>query len=145
MTCAVADDWKTGLTAPLKDLRPRTSDVTQTKGSSYQDFLLKRDILKGAYEIGWEEPSPIQEETIHLSLIGRDIVARAKNGTGKTGAFCLPVLSKIDPTVEYPQALILVPTRELAMQTSHTCTQLAKHTSIKVCSRMLIFSREWPN
>lgn len=94
--------------------------------------MLKRDILKGAYEMGWEEPSPIQEETIHLSLVGRDIIARAKNGTGKTGAFCLPVLSKIDPSVHHPQALILVPTRELALQTSHTCTQLAKHTSIKV-------------
>lgn len=94
--------------------------------------MLKRDILKGAYEIGWEEPSPIQEETIHLTLIGRDIIARAKNGTGKTGAFCLPVLTKIDPSIQQPQALILVPTRELALQTAHTCTQLAKHTSIKV-------------
>jgi len=133
MTCAVADDsWKSGLTPPVKDLRPRTSDVTQTRGMSYQDLCLKRDILKGAYEIGWEEPSPIQEDTIPLSLHGRDLIARAKNGTGKTGAFCLPVLSKIDPAIEHPQALILVPTRELAMQTSHTCTQLAKHTSIKV-------------
>ena len=132
MTCTEAGDWRTGLTPPVKDLRPRTSDVTQTKGTSYEEFMLTRDILKGAYEMGWEEPSPIQEETIHLSLMGRDIIARAKNGTGKTGAFCLPVLSKIDPKVEHPQALILVPTRELAMQTSHTCTQLAKHTAIKV-------------
>ena len=132
MTCTVADDWKTGLTPPAKDLRPRTTDVTDTKGASYQDFLIKREILKGAYEMGWEEPSPIQEDTMHLTLAGRNIIARAKNGTGKTGAFCLPVLNKIDAKIEHPQALILVPTRELAMQTARVCTQLTKHTSPQI-------------
>lgn len=132
MTSAVISDWKVGLTPPPKDLRPRTTDVTETKGSSYEEFCIKTDILKGAYEMGWEEPSPVQEDTIHLSMAGKDLVARAKNGTGKTGAYCIPVLSRIDPAISRPQALILVPVRELALQTANTCQKLAKHTNIKV-------------
>lgn len=52
----------------------------------------------GIYEKGFETPSPIQEESIPIALAGRDILARAKNGTGKTGAFCIPTLEKIDTT-----------------------------------------------
>ena len=51
----------------------------------------------GIYEKGFERPSPIQEESIPIALTGRDILARAKNGTGKTAAFCIPILEKIDP------------------------------------------------
>lgn len=125
-------DWRAGLKQPTKDLRIRTSDVTDTKGTSYEEFCLKRDILKGIFEMSWEAPSPIQEEAIPKTLMGKDILARAKNGTGKTGAFCIPVLNQIDDTSEHIQALILVPTRELALQTSRVCMNLAKHTSIKV-------------
>ncbi len=52
----------------------------------------------GIFEKGFEAPSPIQEESIPIALAGRDILARAKNGTGKTAAFCIPVLEKIDPS-----------------------------------------------
>lgn len=128
----LTNDWREGLSAPEKDRRPRTTDVTDTKGTTLEDLCIKRDILKGAFEMGWEDPSPIQEDTIHLALAGKDIIARAKNGTGKTGAFSIPVLSRINENIEYPQALILEPTRELALQTSRTCTDLAKYTSIKV-------------
>ncbi|OQR67059.1 DEAD box ATP-dependent RNA helicase-like [Tropilaelaps mercedesae] len=126
------NDWRHGLNAPPKDLRVRTSDVTDTKGRSYEDLCLKRDILKGIFEMGWEAPSPIQEEAIPMTLVGKDVLARAKNGTGKTGAFCIPVLNQVDESADYIQALILVPTRELALQTSKVCMELAKHTSIKV-------------
>lgn len=57
---------------------------------------MKRELLMGIYEKGFEKPSPIQEESIPISLTGRDILARAKNGTGKTAAFCIPVLEKLD-------------------------------------------------
>lgn len=86
----------------------------------------------GIFEAGFEKPSPIQEEAIPVALTGRDILARAKNGTGKTAAFLIPALEKINPKVSKIQCLILVPTRELAMQTSQVCKTLGKHLGINV-------------
>jgi ATP-dependent RNA helicase DDX6/DHH1 len=74
-----------------------TQDVTATKGNEFEDYFLKRELLMGIYEKGFERPSPIQEESIPIALTGSDILARAKNGTGKTAAFCIPALEKIDP------------------------------------------------
>ena len=91
--------------------------MTKTKGNEFEDYFLKRDLLKGIYEMGFERPSPIQEEAIPVALAGRNVLARAKNGTGKTGAFVIPVLEKTDPSLTTIQSLILVPTRELALQT----------------------------
>lgn len=71
-------------------------DVTNTKGHEFEDYNLRRDLLMGIYEKGFEKPSPIQEESIPVALSGRDILARAKNGTGKTAAFTIPILHKID-------------------------------------------------
>ena len=86
----------------------------------------------GIFEAGFEKPSPIQEESIPVALTGRDILARAKNGTGKTAAFVIPALERINPKVSKIQCLILVPTRELAMQTSQVCKTLGKHLGINV-------------
>lgn len=121
--------WKAKLKLPPKDTRKKTSDVTDTKGNEFDDFCLKRELLMGIFEKGWEKPSPIQEASIPIALLGRDILARAKNGTGKTGAYTIPVLQKVDPTKDYIQALIVVPTRELALQTSQICIEMAKHMS----------------
>ncbi|XP_071000548.1 probable ATP-dependent RNA helicase DDX6 [Oncorhynchus clarkii lewisi] len=90
------DDWKRNLTLPPKDMRMRTSDVTATKGNEFEDYCLKRELLMGIFEMGWEKPSPIQEESIPIALSGRDILARAKNGTGKSGAYLIPLLERID-------------------------------------------------
>lgn len=124
--------WKSQLVLPPRDRRKRTSDVTDTKGNEFEDFCLKRDLLMGIFEKGWEKPSPIQEASIPVALSGRDILARAKNGTGKTGAYSIPLLEQIDPTQNHIQALVIVPTRELALQTSHICNELAKHLGVKV-------------
>ncbi len=86
----------------------------------------------GIFEAGFEKPSPIQEEAIPTALTGRDILARAKNGTGKTAAFVIPALQRINPKNNKVQALILVPTRELAMQTSQVCKTLGKNLGINV-------------
>ena len=86
----------------------------------------------GIFEAQWYTPSPIQEETIPIALAGRDILARAKNGTGKTGAFVIPTLDRINPKSNKIQALILVPTRELALQTSQVCKTLGKHLGVNV-------------
>uniref|UniRef100_A0A336KSZ1 RNA helicase n=1 Tax=Culicoides sonorensis TaxID=179676 RepID=A0A336KSZ1_CULSO len=124
--------WKAKLKIPPKDTRIKTSDVTDTRGNEFEEFCLKRELLMGIFEKGWEKPSPIQEAAIPIALGGRDILARAKNGTGKTGAYSIPVLEQVDPTKDYIQALIIVPTRELALQTSQICIELAKHMDIRV-------------
>ncbi|CAH8269355.1 unnamed protein product [Arabidopsis lyrata] len=129
---ANGQDWKATLRLPPPDTRYQTADVTATKGNEFEDYFLKRDLLKGIYEKGFEKPSPIQEESIPIALTGSDILARAKNGTGKTGAFCIPVLEKIDPSNNVIQAMILVPTRELALQTSQVCKELSKYLNIQV-------------
>lgn len=106
--------------------------MTATKGLEFEDFYIKRELMMGIFEAGFEKPSPIQEETIPVALTGRDILARAKNGTGKTAAFVIPTLERINPKSTKTQALILVPTRELALQTSHVCKTLGKHLGINV-------------
>ncbi|EEQ35576.1 ATP-dependent RNA helicase DHH1 [Microsporum canis CBS 113480] len=119
--------WKEKLKIPAKDTRVQTEDVTATKGLEFEDFYIKRDLMMGIFEAGFEKPSPIQEETIPVALTGRDILARAKNGTGKTAAFVIPTLERTNPKIAKTQALILVPTRELALQTSQVCKTLGKH------------------
>jgi ATP-dependent RNA helicase DDX6/DHH1 len=86
----------------------------------------------GIFEAGFERPSPIQEEAIPIALTGRDILARAKNGTGKTAAFVIPTLEKINSKKPKIQALLLVPTRELALQTSQVCKNLGKHLNLQI-------------
>ena len=73
-------------------------------------------VLKAIRDLGYETPSPIQEATIPLLLAGRDVLGMAQTGTGKTAAFALPVLEQIDLSQKLPQALVLAPTRELALQ-----------------------------
>ena len=92
------------------------------------NFLL---LSQGVYEMGYEQPSPIQEESIPAALAGKNIVARAKNGTGKTAAYAIPLIQMINPDLKKIQALVLVPTRELAMQTSLVIKNLSKHLKIE--------------
>ncbi|KAL6560324.1 Envelope glycoprotein gp160 [Orobanche gracilis] len=127
-----SQDWKTQLKLPPQDTRYRTEDVTATKGNEFEDYFLKRELLMGIYEKGFERPSPIQEESIPIVLTGSDILARAKNGTGKTAAYCIPALEKIDQDKNSIQVVILVPTRELALQTSQVCKELGKHLKVHV-------------
>lgn len=126
------DSWKANLKAPAKDTRIQTTDVTATKGNEFEDYLLKRELLMGIFEKGFEKPSPIQEESIPMALAGKHILARAKNGTGKTAAYLIPLLEKCDPDKSEIQALVLVPTRELALQTSQICKELGKHLGVQV-------------
>ncbi|EGC28605.1 hypothetical protein DICPUDRAFT_93301 [Dictyostelium purpureum] len=126
------DNWKAQLKLPPKDERRQTEDVTATEGNEFDDLHLKRDLLRGIFEKGYVRPSPIQEKAIPIALAGRDIMARAKNGTGKTASFLIPALEKTDPTKDVIQVLILVPTRELALQTSQVCKELGKYMNVQV-------------
>ncbi|CED82342.1 atp-dependent rna helicase dhh1 [Phaffia rhodozyma] len=127
-----SSEWKSKLNLPQRDARPQTEDVLNTKGGDFEDYNLKRELLMGIFEAGFEKPSPIQEEAIPVALTGRDILARAKNGTGKTAAFTIPSLQRVNPKRPKIQALLLVPTRELALQTSQVCKTLGKHLGINV-------------
>jgi ATP-dependent RNA helicase DDX6/DHH1 len=82
--------------------------------------------LRSHSDVSVSPPSRFAEEVIPLALVGRNILARAKNGTGKTGSFCIPCLEKVDTTKKKIQALVLVPTRELALQTAAVLKDLGK-------------------
>jgi superfamily II DNA/RNA helicase len=81
--------YRDGLIAPKKDERYQTEDVTDTKGRDWDDFFLRRELLMGIFEKGFEKPSPVQEEAIPVILQNRNVLARAKNGTGKTAAYII--------------------------------------------------------
>lgn len=87
-----------------------------TPAPQFSDFELIPAVLDGIQKAGYDKPSPIQAEAIPHLLEGRDILAQAQTGTGKTAAFALPILSQIDVKNRSPQALVLAPTRELAQQ-----------------------------
>jgi ATP-dependent RNA helicase DeaD len=84
-------------------------------------------VLQAIADLGYEAPSPIQAQSIPPLLAGRDLLGQAQTGTGKTAAFALPLLCRLDLTQNYPQALILTPTRELAIQVAEAMQTYARH------------------
>ncbi|MBI3588520.1 DEAD/DEAH box helicase [Candidatus Micrarchaeota archaeon] len=93
---------------------------------------LSKPLLDAVREKGFATPTPIQEQTIPLSLAGRDVIGQAQTGTGKTAAFGLTILQKISPELPAVQAVILTPTRELAVQVSREIAELSKHSHAHV-------------
>ncbi len=87
-------------------------------------------LLQSIRELGFEEPTPIQRQAIPLLLEGRDVVAQAQTGTGKTAAFALPLLQRLDIDSRSVQALILSPTRELAVQVAGQVHALGRHLEV---------------
>ena len=84
--------------------------------TTFADLGLSEDILAALRDVGYESPSPIQEQAIPVLLEGRDVIGQAQTGTGKTAAFGLPMIQSIDPEDPEIQALVLTPTRELCIQ-----------------------------
>ena len=91
----------------------------------FADLGLSAPVMAAVTAVGYESPSPIQAATIPAMLAGRDVLGTAQTGTGKTAAFALPVLSNIDLNAERPQALVLAPTRELAIQVAEAFQKYA--------------------
>jgi translation initiation factor 4A len=91
------------------------------------------NLFKGIIDYGFENPTPIQAKTIIPIFKGRDVIAQSQAGTGKTGAFTIGCLSRIDPKKNYPQAMILANTRELAQQTNSICKILGEYAGIRTC------------
>jgi ATP-dependent RNA helicase DeaD len=101
-----------------------TESITQ---SAFRDLGLPEALLQLLSDIGYETPSPIQAQTIPLLLEGRDVVGQAQTGTGKTAAFALPILSRLDASLKHTQVLVLAPTRELAIQVAEAFQTYARH------------------
>ncbi|WP_233707358.1 DEAD/DEAH box helicase [Helicobacter cetorum] len=117
----------------VEELPIELNDDDNDKKTSFSDLGLKPQVLKSVQEAGFTSPSPIQEKAIPAVLEGRDVIAQAQTGTGKTAAFALPIINNLknNHTIE---ALIITPTRELAMQISDEIFKLGKHTRTKtVC------------
>ena len=95
--------------------------------SAFSQLALDKSLLKALDEVGYETPSPIQAQTIPLLLEGKDVLGQAQTGTGKTAAFALPLLSRLNSKQKDPQVLVLAPTRELAIQVAEAFQKYAKH------------------
>ena len=101
------------------------SDEHETPG--FRELGLNDQILEALTAVGYETPTPIQAKTIPLLLSGADLLGQAQTGTGKTAAFALPILARIDLQLPDPQALVLVPTRELAIQVAEAFQRYSAH------------------
>ena len=99
---------------------------------NFGEIELSRKVLQALREMGFEEPSPIQAQTIPLTLEGHDVIGQAQTGTGKTAAFGIPTVEKITEKIHKVQALILTPTRELARQTAGEIRKLAGDTGLQL-------------
>jgi len=98
---------------------------------SFQQFGLHADLLKAVHQLGYHQPTPIQQQAIPVALTGRDLIGCAQTGTGKTAAFALPILNKLHPiTSGKIRALILTPTRELAAQINEVFQGLVAYTKL---------------
>lgn len=98
----------------------------------FKEMGLSSAVLKALEEMGFEEPSPIQAKTIPGIMEGRDIIGQAQTGTGKTAAFGIPIVERLDHRSKKVQALVLVPTRELAIQVAEEITKIGRHAGVKV-------------
>lgn len=102
--------------------------------TSFDDMNLPDNLLRGVYGYGFEKPSRIQERAIVPIKDGRDILAQAQSGTGKTGTFTIGSLCRLDPSIKRVQALVLVPVRELAQQIENVVKAISSHMGISVYS-----------
>jgi len=101
--------------------------MNENTPSAFADLGLAPRVLKAVEEVGYETPSPIQASSIPPLLEGRDLLGQAQTGTGKTAAFALPLLSRLDLRRLAPQVLVMTPTRELALQVSEAMRRYARH------------------
>ncbi|HNW10913.1 MAG TPA: DEAD/DEAH box helicase, partial [Candidatus Rifleibacterium sp.] len=102
------------------------SNELELNNNGFANLGLSEQILKALTDSGYENPTPIQAAMIPVLMTGSDVVGQAQTGTGKTAAFALPVLEQIEVDRHEPQALILAPTRELALQ---VCESFKKYSS----------------
>src|SRR5574344_1914190 len=104
--------------------------MTTNTTEMFGDLILDKKIVAALTDMGFEEPSPIQKETIPLAIAGEDVIGQAQTGTGKTAAFGIPIVQNITDH-RHIQALIMTPTRELAIQVSEEIGKIGRTSRIK--------------
>jgi ATP-dependent RNA helicase DeaD len=112
--------------APYND---KNEDLMTTQ---FTDLNLRRELLQAVIELGYTEPTPIQAAVIPVMLTGADVIGQAQTGTGKTAAFALPILNNLETGERLPQALVLCPTRELALQVAGAINDYGTLQKVKV-------------
>lgn len=117
----------TGAAATSEDTGAESPDSANENSQGFAALGLPDNVQEAVAKVGFTTPSPIQAETIPLLMEGRDVVGLAQTGTGKTAAFALPILARLDPKARHPQALVLAPTRELALQVADSFQTFADH------------------
>jgi ATP-dependent RNA helicase DeaD len=100
--------------------------------TAFRELGLSSQIQQALDELGFEEPTPIQEQAIPELLAGHDVIGQAQTGTGKTAAFGLPLLQYVDPAVDEVQAIVLTPTRELCIQVTQALRAYAEHLDVEI-------------
>ena len=96
----------------------------------FEQLMISEPVLRALNDMGFEEPTPIQQEAIPVAMSGKDMIGQAQTGTGKTAAFGLPVLERVDGNERHVQVVILSPTRELAIQVAEELNKMAQYTNI---------------
>ena len=102
------------------------------QAQSFKDLPLSREVLRSIEELGFDTLFPIQAQAINPLLEGKDVIGQAQTGTGKTAAFGVPMVQKLNPQVKGVQGLILVPTRELAVQVAENLAKFGKYGRVRV-------------
>lgn len=105
-----------------------------TAHASFDSMGLNMEVLRGIYSYGFEKPSAIQSRAIAPMASGRDMIAQAQSGTGKTGAFTIGLLERIDVSCNFPQVIVLSPTRELARQSLKVIESIGERLGVRVCA-----------
>jgi ATP-dependent RNA helicase RhlE len=126
--------WQKSLTCGFLrfDMEIPESEVVEAL-ASFEDFALNRQLLNAVADLGWQVPSPVQRKAIPIALAGSDVMGIAQTGTGKTGAYLLPLLMKIKYAQgTAPRALIFAPTRELVLQIGEEARKLAAYTDLRI-------------
>ena len=107
--------------------------VLELSELSFDELGINENLLRGIYGYGFEKPSIIQNKAIPVLISGKDVIAQAQSGTGKTGAFSIGSLSRIDTSIKQTQLIVLSPTRELAEQIFNVMKELSSYTDISFC------------
>src|SRR6185437_9571900 len=107
-------------------------DTPSSQPTTFADLQIHPAVLQATADVGYESPTAIQAATIPALLAGTDVVGLAQTGTGKTAAFAIPILSKIDTSSKVTQALVLAPTRELALQVAEAFSRYGAHLDVNV-------------
>ena len=127
----MSDDVSPDLDTGTATSREVPAQEETDSGPTFEGLGLNAALLKSVKDVGYEAPTPIQIEVIPKLIDGRDVIAQAQTGSGKTAAFGLPIIEAIDPKVRKVQALILAPTRELAIQVAEALHKYGRHKEVE--------------